>query len=68
MTLVIGVGNRWRGDDAAGLAVADAVIATVRIPNADDDHPRSGGGHGDGSGDRSMVRSRKCVAHEMHGS
>ena len=30
LTLVIGVGNPWRGDDAAGLVVADRVRAQAR--------------------------------------
>ena len=30
LTLVVGVGNPWRGDDAAGLVVADRVRAQAR--------------------------------------
>ena len=30
LTLVVGVGNPWRGDDAAGLEVADRVRARAR--------------------------------------
>ena len=43
-----------------GHGPADPIIATPRVTDADDDDA--------GCHDRSTVRSRKCVAQEMHGS
>ena len=57
--VVVGVGNA--AAERLGDREPDGVVAPKRV--ADADHDVAGAAHR-----RATVRSRKCVAHEMHGS
>lgn len=55
--------RRKSGSDTVGHNVSDTVVTSPRVAQADDDRGTVAAGHL-----RTTVRSRKWVAHEMHGS
>lgn len=53
------------GTDRLGDERSGSVVPGIRVADADDEGAAEGL---DGTHDRVTRRSRKCVAHEMHGS